>query len=94
MLLRESCIISKSPLPPTVVDQIRLWENERNRFTFTEGVAYSQFLSQSDFIMLRDYALSINVLLWQNETKRTMVVKKGGHDDVKRFWKRYQKGGS
>lgn len=35
-----------SPLPPTVVDQIRLWENERNRFTFTDGVLYSQFLSQ------------------------------------------------
>lgn len=34
------------PLPPTVVDQIRLWENERNRFTFTDGVLYSQFLSQ------------------------------------------------
>lgn len=44
--------------------------------------------------MLRDYALSIGVLIWQNETRRTMVVKKTGHDDVKRFWKRYQKGGS
>lgn len=94
MLLRETCINSKSPLPPTVVDQIKLWENERNRFTFTEGVAYNQFLSQSDFITLRDYAQSINVLMWQNETKRTMVVTKNGHDDVRKFWKRYQKGGS
>lgn len=34
------------PLPPTVVDQIRLWENERNRFSFTDGILYSQFLSQ------------------------------------------------
>lgn len=40
---------NSSPLPPTVVDQIRLWENERNRFTFTEGVLYSQFLSQVSF---------------------------------------------
>lgn len=94
MLLRDSCIISTSPLPPTVVDQIKLWENERNRFTFTEGVAYNQFLSSGDFITLRDYAQSINVLMWQNETKRTMVVTKNGHDDVKKFWKRYQKGGS
>ncbi|KAJ6634770.1 General transcription factor IIH subunit 4 [Pseudolycoriella hygida] len=94
MLLHEHSIKSKSPLPPTVVDQIKLWENERNRFTFTEGVAYNQFLSQSDFITLRDYAQSINVLIWQNERNRTMVVTKNGHDDVKKFWKRYQKGGS
>lgn len=36
----------KEALPPTVVDQIKLWELERNRLTYTEGVLYSQFLSQ------------------------------------------------
>lgn len=41
-----SGIKSTSVLPPTVVDQIRLWESERNRFTYTEGVVYNQFLSQ------------------------------------------------
>lgn len=80
-------------LPPTVVDQIKLWENERNRFSFIDGVVYNQFLSEADFITLRDYASSIDVLLWQNERTRTMVVTKNGHDDVKKFWKRYSKGG-
>lgn len=95
MLLKESTNVnSNSLLPPTVVDQIKLWENERNRFTYTEGVAYNQFLSQSDFITLRDYAQSINVLMWQQERTRTMVVTKNGHEDVKKFWKRYQKGGA
>lgn len=82
-----------SVLPPTVVDQIRLWENERNRFSFIDGVVYNQFLSEQDFITLRDYASSIEVMLWQSERTRTMVVTKNGHDDVKRFWKRYSKGG-
>lgn len=36
----------KNPLPPTVVDQVKLWELERNRLTYDEGVLYSQFLSQ------------------------------------------------
>lgn len=95
MLTKENTSINtESLLPPTVVDQIKLWENERNRFTFTEGVAYNQFLSQSDFITLRDYAQSINVLMWQQERTRTMVVTKNGHEDVKKFWKRYQKGGA
>lgn len=62
-------------LPPTVVDQIYLWEQERNRFTFSEGVLYSQFMSQSDFDTLRDYAQDLGVLVWQNDRKRTMVCK-------------------
>lgn len=81
-----------SVLPPTVIDQIKLWENERNRFSFIDGVVYNQFLSEADFMTLRDYAQSIEVLLWQNERTRTMVVKKSGHEDVKKFWKRYSKG--
>lgn len=44
-------MIAQAPpiLPPTVVDQIKLWENERDRFNFSDGVLYSQFLSQQDF---------------------------------------------
>lgn len=42
----------KHPLPPTVVDQIKLWELERNRLTYTEGVLYSQFLSQVFILFL------------------------------------------
>lgn len=83
---------TSSMLPPTVIDQIKLWENERNRFSFIDGVVYSQFLSEADFMTLRDYAQSIDVLLWQDERLKKMVVKKSGHDDVKKYWKRYSKG--
>lgn len=62
-------MIAQGPptLPPTIVDQIKLWENERNRFVFGEGVLYSQFLSQTDFEVLRDHALATQVLIWQSE---------------------------
>lgn len=43
-------------LPPTIIDQIRLWEIERDRFNFSEGMLYNQFLSQSEYEILRDYA--------------------------------------
>ncbi|XP_004926208.1 general transcription factor IIH subunit 4 [Bombyx mandarina] len=84
-------IRSASMLPPTVVDQIRLWESERNRCVYTEGVVYNQFLSQADFVVLRDHARAAGVLSWQHERARTMVVTRAGHDDVKKFWKRYSK---
>lgn len=85
----HQAVNTKSLLPPTIVDQIKLWENERKRFKFNEGVAYNQFLTSVDFINVRDYAMSKGVLIWSSEQKRTMVVTKGGHDDVKKFWKRY-----
>ncbi|GLG94312.1 hypothetical protein R5R35_013875 [Gryllus longicercus] len=81
-------------LPPTIIDQIKLWENERNRFVFSEGVLYSQFLSQADFEALHEFAQESGLLVWSNAQRRTMVVTRAGHDDVKRFWKRYSKGGN
>lgn len=75
-------------IPPTITDMIRLWELERDRFKFNEGVLYNQFLSQSDFEMLRNYARDMDVLVFDNPSRRIMVVTRGGHDDVKKFWKR------
>ncbi|CAH1155068.1 unnamed protein product [Phaedon cochleariae] len=83
---------AKQPLPPTVVDQIKLWELERNRLVYSEGVLYSQFLSQADFNVLKEYAKSIGCLIWDNNDRRTLVINKSSHDDVKKFWKRYSKG--
>lgn len=47
-----------------VIDQVRLWELERDRFKFMEGVLYDQFLLQNDFELLRDYVKVYNY--WVN----------------------------
>jgi len=78
-------------VPPSIVDQIRLWEMERNRLTYNESVLYNQFLSQRDYEVVRDYAQEIGVLALSSDQKRTIVVTKNGHDDVKRFWKKHSK---
>eukprot|EP00108_Taenia_solium_P001911 TsM_000717600 transcript=TsM_000717600 gene=TsM_000717600 len=68
-------------LPPTLVDQIRLWELERERLFFQEGCLYEQFAKNTDFEMSNGY------LLWECPERRVMVVSKAGHDDVRAFWK-------
>jgi transcription initiation factor TFIIH subunit 4 len=92
--LRSHChpeMLHKRPtIPPSVTDQIRLWEMERDRFDFAEGVLYSQFLSQKDFELLRDYARDLSVLVWENPQKRYLVVTRNGHEEVRRFWKRHK----
>ncbi|NXF28098.1 TF2H4 factor, partial [Rhodinocichla rosea] len=85
---------TQSPvLPPTITDQIRLWELERDRLRFSEGVLYNQFLSQVDFEVLRDHARALGVLVFENPARRLMVVTPAGHPDVKRFWKRQKHNG-
>ncbi|XP_038045445.1 general transcription factor IIH subunit 4-like [Patiria miniata] len=84
---------SKVPIiPPTISDQIRLWELERDRLSFQPGVVYNQFLSSQDFELLRDYAKDLGVLMLDNAVTRTLVVTTSGHDDVKKFWRRQKKG--
>lgn len=85
-------MLKKKPvIPPTITDQILLWELERNRFNFDDGVLYSQFVSQRDFELLRDYAKDLSVLVWENPPKRILVVTRSGHEEVKRFWKRHKR---
>lgn len=83
---------TKSPLPPTICDQIKYWEIERDRFLFKTGFLYSQFESQKDFEILRNYAKESGHLIWETTSgRRNMVVSEEGHDDVKLFWKRARK---
>ncbi|KAH8860067.1 General transcription factor IIH subunit 4 [Schistosoma japonicum] len=80
-------LLSNPILPPTLTDQIRLWELERDRFVFQEGCLYEHFSRNTDFELVRDYAKNIGVLLWENPERRLMVVSKSGHEDVRKFWK-------
>ncbi|KJH47936.1 hypothetical protein DICVIV_05956 [Dictyocaulus viviparus] len=49
----QECLNTGGPLnslPITVADQIRLWEDERRRMTFTEATLYSTFEDGSEFV--------------------------------------------
>lgn len=77
----------KPMLPETITDQINFWYNERNRLTLTEGVFYGQFNSEEEFFFLKTYAKDMDAVIWANDQKRIMVVKKNSHDMIKKYWK-------
>ena len=81
----------KPTIPPTITDQMYLWEMERSRLSTEEGVLYSQFLSDADFKVVHEYAQNIGCVQWSNVQKRLLVVNKKGHGDVKKYWKQYKK---
>lgn len=75
-------------LPPTVVDQIKLWQLELDRVITYEGSLYSDFESSNEYSMLSKYAQDIGVLLWKDDKKRKFFVSKEGNSQVLDYAKR------
>ena len=69
-------------LPLTVVDQIRLWEIEKNRLRPVPSWLYSQFSRQQDFESTLEYASELDVVLWSNQKRRMLCITAEGHTAV------------
>ncbi|EEH35285.1 RNA polymerase II transcription factor B subunit 2 [Paracoccidioides lutzii Pb01] len=67
-------------LPPTVVDQIRLWQLERDRIKATPGFLFKDFVSLAEFDGPCRYAEEIGVLVWKSEKRRMFFVTR--HEQV------------
>lgn len=72
-------------LPPTVVDQIKLWQLELDRIQTFEGYLFKDFASQNEYDVLANYALEIGVLIWQDRAKRKFYITEQGKEQVVDF---------
>lgn len=71
-------------LPPTVVDQIRLWELEKNRINDDEGYLYEDFRTQADYDLVINYAKQLGVVLWEGAANtRKFFVTMEGHITIR-----------
>lgn len=61
-------------LPPTVVDQIKLWQIENERMKATAGFLVSDFGSADEYKRACKYASDISVLAWCSDEKRMFFV--------------------
>ncbi|KAF2098055.1 transcription factor Tfb2 [Rhizodiscina lignyota] len=61
-------------MPPTVVDQIRLWQIEGDRMKATTGFLIKEFGTQTEYDDTWKYADSLGVLVWKNDIKRLLFV--------------------
>ncbi|KAI8868362.1 transcription factor Tfb2 [Ramicandelaber brevisporus] len=81
-------------LPPTVVDQIYLWEIEKDRVgNGRDGVLYKEFVSVGMYDLVFKYAESLSAVLWSSRDKQMMVIAKDCHEQVKTYvskWRQEQ----
>ncbi|KAJ5810443.1 Transcription factor Tfb2 [Penicillium pulvis] len=72
-----------SVLPPTVTDQIRLWQLERDRLRATAGFLFKDFTNSAEYEAPCRYAAEIGVLVWKSDKKRMFFVSR--HEQVASF---------
>uniref|UniRef100_K3WQJ2 General transcription factor IIH subunit 4 n=1 Tax=Globisporangium ultimum (strain ATCC 200006 / CBS 805.95 / DAOM BR144) TaxID=431595 RepID=K3WQJ2_GLOUD len=72
-------------IPENIADQIYLWERERNRVTFHEGVLFDGFNTQDDFERVVKYAKDLSVLTWADRIHFKLTISTAGIDRVKHF---------
>lgn len=75
--------VPPSVLPPTVTDQIRLWQLERDRLKATPGFLFKDFTSLAEYQAPCQYAAEIGVLVWKSDRKRMFFVTR--HEQVAAF---------
>ena len=72
-------------LPPTVVDQIRLWQIEGERMKATPGFLFKEFGSKAEYDATVAYAEEVGVLVWRNDAKGLFFATR--HEQIAAFLK-------
>ncbi|AEO64399.1 uncharacterized protein THITE_2110518 [Thermothielavioides terrestris NRRL 8126] len=75
-MTRAAAAAGRPVLPPTVVDQIRLWQLENERMRTTAGFLFKDFDSPEEYVSLSGYAEEIGVLVWKSDRKRVFFASK------------------
>jgi transcription initiation factor TFIIH subunit 4 len=73
---RSAALNGKPILPPTVVDQIRLWQLENERMKTTSGFLFRDFEDRKEFMAVAGFAEEVGVLVWRNDTKGIFFASK------------------
>ncbi|KAJ9142445.1 RNA polymerase II transcription factor B subunit 2 [Pleurostoma richardsiae] len=82
---RVAALQGRPVLPPTVVDQIRLWQLENERMRTTTGFLFKDFEGQAEYDALVQYADEIGVLVWRSDKKQMFFASR--HEQLRDYLK-------
>lgn len=69
-------------LPPTIIDQIRLWQLELDRFRQAPGFLFRDFASSKEYSAAMQFAQDVGALLWKNDRSRMFFVEQRSIKDI------------
>lgn len=88
-LVKSAAVKGAPVLPPTVVDQIRLWQIESERMKATPGFLFRDFDNQKEYESCARYADEIGVLVWRSDAKKMFFVTR--HEQLREYIKSRKK---
>ncbi|KAF7563867.1 hypothetical protein G7046_g283 [Stylonectria norvegica] len=80
---RSAALNSKPVLPPTVVDQIRLWQLENERMKTTSGFLFKDFDDHKEYMAVAGFSEEVGVLVWRNDVKGMFFASK--HEQIRDY---------
>ncbi|KAK0382834.1 hypothetical protein NLU13_9929 [Sarocladium strictum] len=80
---RTAALTNKPVLPPTVVDQIRLWQLENERMKTTGGFLFKEFEDTKEYLAVAGFAEEVGVLVWRNDSKGMFFASR--HEQIRDF---------
>ena len=72
-------------LPPTISDQIKLWQLEMDRFRQARGFLFRDFASAKEYMAVATYAQDIGALLWRNDRQRMFFLEERSAREVTEY---------
>lgn len=82
---RTAALGSKPVLPPTVVDQIRLWQLENEHMKTTSGFLFRDFDDHKEYVETARFAEEIGVLVWRSDKSGMFFANK--HEQIRDYLK-------
>lgn len=82
---RTAALTGKPVLPPTVVDQIRLWQLENERMKTTSGFLFKDFEDHKEYVAVAEFAEEVGVLVWRNDKNGMFFASR--HEQIRDFLK-------
>ncbi|CAI4213448.1 unnamed protein product [Parascedosporium putredinis] len=80
---RKALAANKPVLPPTVVDQVRLWQLENERMKTTSGFLFKDFDDLKEYEACASYATEVGVCVWRNDKRAMFFASK--HEQIRDF---------
>lgn len=81
-----------TPVPPTVSDQVLLWERELDRLQKRSGVLLQGFAHDADYAAVKEHAQAAEAVVWCEDERRLLIVDPAQKKEIKQFWAAYQAG--
>ncbi|PHH71046.1 hypothetical protein CDD80_5557 [Ophiocordyceps camponoti-rufipedis] len=82
---RSAAVSNKPVLPPTVVDQIRLWQLENERMKTTGGFLFRDFDDHKEYLDTARFASEIGVCVWRSDKTGMFFASK--HEQIRDYLK-------